>query len=56
MEDYGAVIVSWDFSNGPDKNIAIVGRQKDGKVELINAFQGPEAYDLVEKLIIKRKE
>ena len=56
MEKYGSVIVSWDFSHSPDKDILLVGKQKNGKVEVINAFQGQEAYDLWKKLTIKKKK
>lgn len=55
MEMNGAVIVSWDFSNGPDNDILLVGKQKKGRVEIINAFQGTEAYELYKKLTIKKR-
>lgn len=33
------------------------GRQKEGKVDVINAFQGQEAIDIYNKLItVKNKE
>jgi hypothetical protein len=44
-----AYIVSWDFSND-DTGVLIVGHQKDGKVDIVNAFQGKEAYDIYKKL------
>lgn len=44
------VIVSVDFTNGEDVGVLIVGRQKNGEVEIINAFQGEEAWDLFNKL------
>lgn len=56
METSGAVIVSWDFSHGRDQDILLVGKQKNGQVEVINAFQGPEAFTLWRKLTIRRKE
>lgn len=46
----GSVIVSWDFSNGFDAGILLVGEQKHGRVEVINAFKGEEAYSLYKKL------
>lgn len=52
----GAVIVSWDFSRGRDKDILLVGKQEKGQVEVINAFQGPEAFELWKKLTIRRKD
>lgn len=50
MKSSGSVIVSWDFSNGKDVSIVIVGEQKNGKVEIVNAFQGKEAEELYLKL------
>lgn len=49
-----SVIVSVDFTNGEDVGVLIVGRQKNGKVEIINAFQGQEAVELYKKLTIKK--
>ena len=56
MEKVDSVIVSCNFSNGPDQDILLVGKQKNGKIEVINAFQGPEAYELWKKLTIKKKK
>lgn len=50
MKGYGSVIVSWDFSNGEDVGVLIVGKQKKGKIEIVNAYQGKEAVELYEKL------
>lgn len=46
----GAYIVSWEFSHGKDVGVLIVGRQQNGKIDIVNAFQGKEAYDLYVKL------
>lgn len=51
----GAVIVSWDFSHGVDEAILLVGKQTNGKVEVINAYQGKEALDIYEKLTTVKK-
>lgn len=56
MKSSGSVIVSWDFSHGQDVGVLIVGEQKRGKVEIVNAFQGEEAEELYKKLTTKRKE
>lgn len=58
MKGSGSVIVSWDFSNGKDNDILLVGKKNPGKpVEIINAFQGKEAEDLYKKLTtVKRKD
>ncbi len=51
------LLVSVDFTNGKDVGILLVGRQKEGKVNIINAFQGQEAIDIYKKLItVKNKE
>ncbi len=52
MKSNGSVIVSWDFSNGRDIGVLLVGKQVNGKVEIVNAFQGKEAVEIYEKLII----
>lgn len=56
MKSSGSVIVSWDFSHGQDVGVLIVGEQKRGKVEIVNAFQGAEAEELYKKLTTKIKE
>jgi hypothetical protein len=56
MKTSGAVIVSWDFSHGKDKTIVLVGEQNNGKVDVINAFQGQEALDIYNKLTTKKGE
>ena len=54
MNDVGSCIVSWDFSNGKDKNILLVGVKTEGDmVKLVNAFQGREAEDLYKKLMVR---
>lgn len=50
MKSSGSVIVSWDFSNGKDVGVLVVGRQQNGKVDIVNAFQGKEAEELYLKL------
>lgn len=55
MKESGSVIVSWDFSNGKDVGVLIVGKQKNGKVEIVNAYQGKEAEELYEKLTVQKK-
>ena len=58
MKSSGSVIVSWDFTNGKDASILLVGQKKPGKdVDIINAFQGKEAEELYKKLTaVNRKE
>ena len=52
------LLVSVDFTQGEDTGVLIVGRQeKEGKVNIVNAFQGQEAIDIYKKLItVKNKE
>lgn len=48
------ILVSIDKSNGTDRTVVVVGRQRPNKsVEIINAFQGQEAIDIYNKLITK---
>ena len=51
----GAYIVSWDFTRGKDVGVLIVGKQHDGKIDIVNAFQGQEAYDIYTKLSTVKK-
>lgn len=55
MKSTDSVIVSWDFSRGKDVGVLIVGGQKNGQVDIINAYQGKEAYELYRKLTVKKK-
>ena len=55
MKSTDSVIVSWDFSRGKDVGVLIVGSQKIGQVDIINAYQGKEAYELYRKLTVKKK-
>ena len=50
MNSVGSVIVSWDLSNGRDNSILLVGKQVNGHVYIVNAFQGEEAVELYKKL------
>lgn len=52
----GCFLVSYDFTNGKDKNIMLIA-QKDTKGEtiVINGFQGQEAEELFRKLTTTNK-
>ena len=51
MNSTGCYLVSWDFTNGKDKSVVLVGVQEKGQaVKVINAFEGKEAEDVIEKL------
>lgn len=57
MKTTGAIIVSWDCSHSQDRDILIVGEQVGRKVDILNAIQGPEVKELLDRLIIpKRKD
>lgn len=49
-----AIIVSVDFTRGKDVGVMVVGRKLFGEnADIINAFQGEEAYELYRKLVTK---
>ena len=54
----GNFIIGYDFSNGLDKGILIVGKQtaRNKPVEIVNAFQGKEAREIYEKLTSKKEK
>lgn len=56
MKEIDSVIVSWDFSNGKDASILLVGHQENGNVEIINAYQGDEAEKLYRKLVFPKNQ
>lgn len=53
FNESGIIIVSWDFSNGKDSDILLVGNQRPDAVEIINAFEGEEAHELMKKLTVR---
>lgn len=55
MKSTDSVIVSWDLSHEKDVGVLLVGKQVDGRVEIINAFQGDEAYELCHRLTVQKK-
>lgn len=50
FKECDSVIVSWDYSHGKDKTAVLVGKQEKGSVEIVNAFQGDEALEVINKL------
>ena len=53
----GNLIIGYNFSNGEDNGVLIVGtRIKGQNTDIINAFQGKEAKEIFEKLIAVKKE
>lgn len=56
IPEHGVVLVSWDYTHGKDKAIALVGRKTIGHAtEVINGFEGEEAIELIKKLIEKKE-
>lgn len=52
-----SLLVGVDFTNGEDVSVLLVGRQENGVVKIINAFQGQKAIDIYKKLIdVEKKE
>lgn len=51
------LLVSFDFTRGKDVGVAVVGRRfgVDG-TEIVNAFQGEEAWELYKKLTTVNKK
>ena len=57
MNKIESLIIGYDESNGRDNTVLIVGRKKKGvDVEVINAFQGEEAYWMYQKLVTKKEK
>lgn len=50
-----SLIIGVDLSDDKDVGVLIVGRQKNGEITIINAFQGKEAFDIYRKLITVEK-
>lgn len=50
------LLVSVEFTQGEDAGVLIVGRQKNSKVDIVNAFHGQEAIDIYKKLITVNKK
>lgn len=54
FNESGTVIVSWDFSNGKNSGILLVGKQRpDAAPEIINALESEEAHKLMKKLTVR---
>ena len=52
-----SILVGFDYTNGVDKSVLIVGKKRPNQsVEIINAFQGPEAEDLWRRLTTKKEQ
>lgn len=55
MKTTDTILVSYDFTNGRDTSVLIVGRKAKGQaVDIVNAFQGAEAETIYNLLITKK--
>lgn len=51
-----SLLVSISFSE-KDKGVLVVGRQrKNHAIEIVNAFQGEEAFELYKKLVTQKEK
>jgi hypothetical protein len=51
-----SILVAYDDTYGKDKAVLCVGKKRpNDSVEIINAFQGDEATELWNKLVVKEK-
>lgn len=46
-----SLIIGVDFSRGDDVGVLIVGKQVNGKIEIVNAYQGQKAIDIYNQLV-----
>ena len=57
MQTAKSIIVSFSKNTEKNSNVLIVGDKQPGKpVEIINAFEGPEAEELWVKLTTKKEK
>lgn len=46
----GSVIITWNFEEGTD-GVVIIGKKNQGEFpDILNAFEGPEAAEIREKV------
>ena len=50
-----SVVVAFNFKPG-GTTVCVVGRQKKGVMDIINAFEGQEARDIYDLLTVKKEE
>ena len=53
MDIHESLIVGISFTG--ESKVVIVGRQKHGQLDIVNAFQGEEAQELYTKLTTKNE-
>lgn len=50
MDIHESLIIGVSFTESENSKVMIVGRQKNGVMDIVNAFQGEEAQELYTKL------
>ena len=56
-KDCDCLVVSISYSHGIDAGVLVVGRKTEGEgFDIVNAFQGQEAWDLYQKLITRKEK
>ena len=53
LED--CILVGWSFKED-GTGVLVVGKQVGGRTDIVNAFQGEEAQEIVKMLTTKRKD
>ena len=57
MKSSGSLLIGWDFSHGKDNCVLLVGEKKNGQaVDIINAFKGEEARELLGRLLPEKEK
>ena len=55
-ETSGSLIIGYDFTNGKDNAVLIVGQKEPNEqIEIINAFQSIEAIEIYHKFITPKE-
>lgn len=50
------LMVSFDFTHGPDNRICIVGKKDGRTITIVNAFEGQKAVDIFNLLTTMKTE
>lgn len=57
QKERDTLLVSYDFSGDPKRHLVVVGRKEGGYLDIVNAFEGDRAHEVIDKLVTQiRKE
>lgn len=57
QKDRDTLLVSYDFTGDPERHLVVVGRKEGGYLDIVNAFEGRAAHEVLDKLTTQlRKE